>query len=86
MRYIVNNNLLNFTAWGLAVNTIVDLKLHCSESELMLIEMSMIQRLGEPTTEEAINDFLLYETDIIASWLGYDTWESFIQDRLRKWN
>ena len=40
------------------------------------VEACLIDALGESPTDTAINDMLWFETDAIAEWCGFSSWEA----------
>lgn len=73
MRYTVESSLRNFEAWSGGKDTLDVLleKGDCDEVERLIEEMDS---LG---TDTSINDFLWFERDMIAEYLGYKDWEAY---------
>lgn len=73
MIYTVETSLENFDAWsgGKATLDVLIEKGVCDE-----VEEFIEQCLSNPT-ETDINDFLWFERDEIAEYLGYEDWEAF---------
>ena len=72
MKYYIEESLQNFNAWSGAKDTMNEL----TPDELDTLE-SMLEEC-EPAdgwSDTAINDFLWFETDTIAEWLGFEDWE-----------
>ena len=73
MTYTVETSLADFPAWSGAVHTLDVLieKDLCDTVETCLVEV-----LGEYPTDTEINDMLWFETDAIAEWCGFSSWEA----------
>lgn len=73
MTYTVETSLENFPAWSGAVHTLDVL----IEKDLCdTVETCLIDVLGEYPTDTEINDMLWFETDAIAEWCGFSSWEA----------
>lgn len=73
MTYTVETSLENFPAWSGAVHTLDVL----IERDLCdTVEACLIDALGEYPTDTEINDMLWFETDAIAEWCGFSSWEA----------
>ena len=73
MTYTVETSLTDFPAWSGAVHTLDVL----IEKDLCdTVEACLIDALGESPTDTAINDMLWFETDAIAEWCGFSSWEA----------
>ena len=73
MTYTVETSLENFPAWSGAVHTLDVL----IERDLCdTVEACLIDALGEYPTDTEINDILWFETDAIAEWCGFSSWEA----------
>lgn len=79
MIIIREDNLHNFDTWSGANYT----KDRLTYDELDLIEEYLIDLFPKGMTETEINDFLWFETDTIAEWLGYADWEKLMEDENR---
>lgn len=81
MKYIKEESLKEFQAWSGACYTWEAL---VERNDIYTIE-EMIEDYTEDTgsllTETEINDFLWFETDQIAEWLGYCDWEDYIKNK-----
>lgn len=78
MKYIVESSLRDFKAWAGGAETLKELNL----DEIDIIEEGITEcNEGSELTETEINDFLWFETDVIAEWLGYDNWESYLKTK-----
>ena len=75
MTYTVENSLENFPAWSGAVDT---LNVLIEKGLCDTVEACLIDAFGEypMPTETEINDFLWFETDTIAEWCGFSSWEA----------
>ena len=72
MKYTVEEPLSNFKAWSGAKYTMNEL----TTEELDQLESMMEEcEPGEGWSDTAINDFLWFERDLIAEWLGYEDWD-----------
>ena len=73
MTYTVETSLENFPAWSGAVHTLDVL----IEKDLCdTVEACLADVLGEYPTDTEINDMLWFETDAIAEWCGFSSWEA----------
>lgn len=73
MTYTVETSLADFPAWSGAVHTLDVL----IEKDLCdTVEACLIDVLGEYPTDTEINDMLWFETDAIAEWCGFSSWEA----------
>ena len=73
MTYTIDESLENFRAWSGGKDTLAVLieKGVCDEVE------EFIEQCFSHPTDTDINDFLWFERDQIAEYLGYDDWEAF---------
>ena len=73
MTYTVETSLADFPAWSGAVHTLDVL----NEKDLCdTVEACLVDVLGESPTDTEINDMLWFETDTIAEWCGFSSWEA----------
>ena len=73
MTYTVETSLADFPAWSGAVHTLDVL----IEKDLCdTVEVCLVDVLGEYPTDTEINDMLWFETDAIAEWCGFSSWEA----------
>lgn len=73
MTYTVETSLENFPAWSGGKDTLDVL----IEKDLCdTVEACLIDALGEYPTDTEINDMLWFETDAIAEWCGFSSWEA----------
>ena len=73
MTYTVETSLENFPVWSGAVHTLDVL----IEKDLCdTVEACLVDVLGEYPTDTEINDMLWFETDAIAEWCGFSSWEA----------
>lgn len=70
MRVYYELDLVNFEAWGGAEDTLRTL----THDQIRQLE-SMLEDAFDEASETTINDFLWFENDTIAEWLGFDSWE-----------
>ena len=73
MKYYVETSLENFEAWSGAVHT---LDVLIEKGLCDTVEACLIDALGEYPTDTEINDMLWFETDAIAEWCGFSSWEA----------
>ena len=73
MTYTIDESLENFRAWSGGKDTLAVLieKGVCDEVE------EFIEQCFAHPTDTDINDFLWFERDQIAEYLGYDDWDAF---------
>ena len=73
MTYTVETSLENFPAWSGGKDTLDVL----IEKDLCdTVEACLVDVLGEYPTDTEINDMLWFETDAIAEWCGFSSWEA----------
>ena len=73
MKYYIEESLQNFNAWSGGKDTMNEL----TPDEIDTLE-SYIEELsecGEMWSDTEINDFLWFERDTIAEYLGFEDWE-----------
>ena len=71
-------DLRDFEAWSGAeytMDTLKQLEEVTGENVFDTLE-SCLDDMGEGMDETAVNDFLWFENDTIAEWLGYTDWET----------
>ena len=73
MTYTVETSLENFPVWSGAVHT---LDVLIENGLCDTVEACLIDALGEYPTDTEINDMLWFETDAIAEWCGFSSWEA----------
>jgi hypothetical protein len=71
MRVYYELDLKNFAAWCGAVETLHVL----TDDQINQLEFMMEGAFGDEVSETTVNDFLWFETDTIAEWLGFKNWE-----------
>lgn len=73
MTYTIDNSLEDFNAWsgGKATLDVLIEKGVCDEVE------DFIEQCFSNPTDTDINDFLWFERDQIAEYLGYEDWDAF---------
>ena len=73
MTYTIDQSLVDFNAWSGGKDTLDVLieKGVCDEVE------ELIEQCFSNPTDTDINDFLWFERDQIAEYLGYEDWEAF---------
>ena len=72
-----DTTLKNFDFWSGAKDTVK----YLTESELETIESYLEELYPEGMTDTELNDFLWFEDDTIAEWLGYNDFDEIIADR-----
>lgn len=83
MKYINETSLRNFPAWSGGKDTLSDIfKYEYSRNTLIcdtieeLIEETFTEQIP---TDTDINDFLWFERDFIAIYLGYENYDEFLK-------
>lgn len=71
------NYAWDFTFWSGAKDTVKYLLDH----EVNIIFDMLEELYPEGMTETEVNDFFWFETDTIADWLGYDSFEEIMNNR-----
>ena len=66
--------LKNFDFWSGAKDTVK----YLTESELETIESYLEELYPEGMTDSELNDFMWFEDDTIAEWLGYNDFDEII--------
>jgi hypothetical protein len=66
--------LKNFDFWSGAKDTVK----YLTESELETIESYLEELYPEGMTDTELNDFMWFEDDIIAEWLGYNSFDEIM--------
>lgn len=78
MKYVVDEPLAFFKAWSGGLATWETLTF----DELEKVEEGIEECYeGCELTETNINDFLWFERDTIAEWLGYTDWEDYLKHK-----
>jgi len=73
------NYLLDFKFWDGARDTIEEL----TSSELKAVLIGLEQDYPEGLTAVELNNILWFDTDRIAQYCGYDTWDELLDDEGR---
>ena len=73
MEYTINTDLEHFNAWSGGADT---LKVLIEKDVCDQVEDFIEQCFSHPTDTD-INDFLWFERDQIAEYLGYEDWDAF---------
>ena len=76
MEYIVDCDLANFKAWSGAVDTLNTLIEKGDDDKVETFIGDVF--CGHTPTDTEINDFLWFETDTIADFLGYKDWDAYV--------
>ena len=66
--------LKNFDFWSGAKDTVK----YLTESELETIESNLEELYPEGMTDTELNDFMWFEDDTIAEWLGYNDFDEIM--------
>ena len=66
--------LKNFDFWSGARDTVK----YLTESELDTIESYLEELYPEGMTDTELNDFIWFEDDVIAEWLGYNDFDEIM--------
>ena len=66
--------LKNFEFWGGAKDTVK----YLTESELDTIQSYLEELYPEGMTDTELNDFIWFEDDTIAEWLGYNDFDEIM--------
>lgn len=69
-----DTTLKNFDFWSGAKNTVK----YLTESELDTIESYLEELYPEGMTDTELNDFIWFENDTIAEWLGYNDFDEIM--------
>jgi len=72
-----DKRLRDFDFWSGAKDT-VD---YLTSDELDIIEDMLEDAYPDGMTETQVNDLFWFDTDLIAEWLGYEDFESLINER-----
>ena len=75
MKIIREIPLHEFDTWAGANST----KDNLTINELDIIESYLIELYPDGINEYEVNDFLWFETDTIAEWLGFNDWEDYLE-------
>ena len=71
MKVYYELDLKNFEAWGEAKETLRVL----TYDQINQLEAMMEDAFDDEMSETTLNDFLWFDTDTIAEWLGFEDWE-----------
>ena len=71
MKVYYELDLNNFKSWGGATDTLATL----TYDQVKQLESMMEECWGDEADETSVNDFLWFDTDVIAEWLGFKSWE-----------
>lgn len=77
MKIISYMSLTDFDFWAGARDTAK----YLIEDEFDAIENILIDLYPDGITETELNDLFWFEEDVIAEWLGYDSFEDLISER-----
>ena len=72
-----DKRLRDFDFWSGAKDTVN----YLTSEELDIIEDMLEDAYPDGMTETQLNDLFWFDTDVIAEWLGYDDFESLINER-----
>ena len=71
MKVYYELDLKNFQVWGGAKDTFEVL----TYGQIRQLEAMMEDAWGDEVDETSVNDFLWFDRDLIAEWLGFEDWE-----------
>lgn len=74
MKLYREENLSRFEFWSGAKDTVK----YLTESELETIESYLEELYPEGMTDTELNDFMWFEDDTIAEWLGYNDFDEIM--------
>ena len=74
---IEDKGLRDFDFWSGAKDTVG----YLTSDELDTIEDMLEDAYPDGMTETQVNDLFWFDTDVIAEWLGYEDFESLINER-----
>lgn len=82
MKVYTEVHLKDFDTWCGANST----KDSLFEYELDIIEECLEELFPDGLSETQINDILWFETDTIAEWLGYESWEHLENEYISRYD
>ena len=71
MKITKETSLRNFEGWSGAVDTLNTL----TDDQKDALEANLEELYPDGMDESSLNDFLWFENDTVAEWLGFDDWE-----------
>ena len=71
MKITSEKSLVDFEAWSGAADT----KNSLTDEQMRTIESSLEEAYPDGMDETDLNDFLWFDRDTIAEWLGFTDWE-----------
>lgn len=74
MKIYKEDSLTNFNFWSGASDTVS----YLTDKEINTIESILDEHNENGMSETEINDFFWFETETIANWLGYDSFDEII--------
>lgn len=77
MKIITDKTLFYFEAWGEGKVTLDNL----SYDQCEIVENIIDECYPDGIDETALNDFLAYDKDTIADWLGYQDWQDLLDNQ-----
>lgn len=75
MKIYKDESLSSFEFWSGAKDTIK----HLTDEELNTVEDTLKELFPEGMSETELNDFIWFEDDTIAEWLGFSDWENLLE-------
>lgn len=72
MRIYTEKHLSDFTPWRGAAETMAEL----TEEQVDNLNDILEEVFPDGIDETELNDFLWFENDTVAEWLGYENWEA----------
>lgn len=71
-----NQNMIDYT-WSGARDTLIDL----TWEQITTVRSYLEELYPEGITMTDLNDFLWFERDTIAEWLGYNSYDELLEDK-----
>ena len=78
MKIWSDDSIRNFNFWSGARDTVDDL----FDSDFDILEPILEEYFDGEVEDVDLNDFFWFERDTIASWLGYESYEELMHDRI----
>lgn len=81
MRIYTETSLKDITYWGGAGETYMEL----TDDELDYIDDYLTDSYPEGMSDTEVNDFMWFESDLIAELLGYEDWDELEAKHNERW-
>ena len=78
MKIWTEDSIRNFNFWSGGRDTVNDL----TWEDFDVLEPLIEEAFGGEVEDVDLNDFLWFERDTIARWLGYEDYEELMRDRM----